>query len=53
MKRNVEESASKYEEKFKAIGLKNIENHFNNVLQVNFGRKISLGLQLTNRFMSV
>ena len=32
LKRNVEESMSKYEEGFKAIGLKNIENHFNSVL---------------------
>ena len=32
-KRNVEESMSKYEERFEAIGLKNIENHFNSVLQ--------------------
>ena len=54
LKRNVEESMSKYEERFKAIGLKDIENHFNSVLQASeFGRKTSLGLHLNYKFTSV
>ena len=54
LKRNVEESMSKYGERFKAIGLKNIENHFNSVLQASeLGRKTSLGLHLNYKFTSV
>ena len=45
---------SKYEERFKAIGFKNIENHFNSVLQATEpGRKTSLGLHLNYKFTSV
>ena len=54
LKRNVEKSMSKYGERFNAIGLKNIENHFNSVLQASeLGRKTSLGLQLNYKFTSV
>ena len=54
LKRNVEESMSKYEERFKAIGFKNIENHFNSVLQASEpGRKTSLDLHLNYKFTSV
>ena len=45
---------SKYRERFKAIGLKNIENHFNSVLQASeLGRKTRLGLHLNYKFTSV
>ena len=45
---------SKYGERFKVIGLKNIENHFNSVLQASeLGRKTSLGLHFNYKFTSV
>ena len=54
LKRNVEESMSKYGERFKAIGFKPIEDHFNSVLQASeLGRKTSLGLHLNYKFTSV
>ena len=44
---------SKYGERFKAIGFRNIENLLNSVLQASeLGRKASLGLHLDYKFTS-
>ena len=54
LKRNVEGQMAKYDKKFKAISYSNIEEHFNNILQLDdIGRKSSLGMHLKYKYANI